>query len=104
MKKTGELLYLRYNINLLSDLLSPPDFYWDRPKLESLYSRMCKMLDIQSRTHVVNSKLNHCQELAQLLRTQLHEEHSVKLEWCIIWLITLEVVFELLHYMEKWMV
>lgn len=43
----------RYKINLSSDLLMTPDFYWDRPEtLENLYDKTCHYLDIYKRTRV----------------------------------------------------
>ena len=103
MKKTGELLYLRHNINLLSDLLDTPDFYWDRPELETYFSVMYSNLDLKDRTQVINNKLNYSHELAEVLRTHLQENHSLKLEWCIIGLITVEVVFECIHYADRYL-
>ena len=40
----------------------------------------------------MNEKLNHCTELAELLRTHLSEKHSLRLEWGIIGLIAIEVI------------
>jgi uncharacterized Rmd1/YagE family protein len=37
LKKSGEIFALRHVVNLSSDLLDTPDFYWDRENLESLY-------------------------------------------------------------------
>ena len=39
----------------------------------------------------MNEKLNLCSELVELLRSHLNEEHSHRLEWMIIILITIEV-------------
>eukprot|EP01135_Chromosphaera_perkinsii_P011927 Nk52_evm44s2531 gene=Nk52_evmTU44s2531 len=103
LKKTGELLYFRHNINLLSDLLDTPDFYWDRPELESYFNLMYKNLDLKDRTQVINNKLTYSHELAEVLRTHLEEKHSLKLEWCIIGLITVEVVFECIHYADRYL-
>ena len=53
MKQTLFCYYFRYKINLSSDLLMMPDFYWDRDEdLESLYDEMCHYLDIHKRTTV----------------------------------------------------
>ncbi|XP_032233979.1 required for meiotic nuclear division protein 1 homolog isoform X2 [Nematostella vectensis] len=98
--KTGELISLRYKINLSSDLLMTPDFYWDRDSLEGLYDTMCSYMDIRRRTKVMNEKLTHCSELADLLRTHLSERHSFTLEWGIIALIAIEVLFEIVHLVE----
>lgn len=52
LRKTGELFALRHLINLSSDLLDTPDFYWDRDELGQLYSKVCTYFSIQRRTKV----------------------------------------------------
>lgn len=52
LRKTGELFALRHLINLSSDLLDTPDFYWDRDELGQLYSAICGYFSIQRRTKV----------------------------------------------------
>lgn len=98
--KTGELFALRHSINLSSDLLDIPDFYWDHDELEKLYIQTCSYFSISRRTRVLNEKLNHCIELVELLSTHLNDRHHVRLEWMIIILIMVEVGFEMLHFSE----
>ncbi|KAK8761864.1 hypothetical protein V5799_026861 [Amblyomma americanum] len=100
-RKTGELFSLRHLINLSSDLLDTPDFYWDRPTLESLYLKVIKYMNINRRTKVMNEKLTHCCELMDLLSHHLEDKHHVRLEVMIIVLIMVEVLFECLHYAAK---
>ncbi|XP_053148539.1 required for meiotic nuclear division protein 1 homolog [Hemicordylus capensis] len=95
MQKIGELFALRHHINLSSDLLITPDFYWDREHLEQLYDKTCQLLSINRRVKVVNEKLQHCTELTDLMRNHLSEKHALRLEWMIVVLITIEVMFEL---------
>ncbi|XP_013813128.2 required for meiotic nuclear division protein 1 homolog isoform X2 [Apteryx mantelli] len=95
MQKIGELFALRHHINLSSDLLITPDFYWDREKLEELYDKTCQFLNINRRVKVMNEKLQHCMELTDLMRNHLNEKHALRLEWMIVILITIEVMFEL---------
>ncbi|XP_012677890.1 required for meiotic nuclear division protein 1 homolog isoform X2 [Clupea harengus] len=95
LQKIGELFALRHCINLSSDLLITPDFYWDRENLEQLYDKTCQFLSINRRVKVVNEKLQHCTELTDLMRNHLSEKHSLRLEWMIVILITIEVMFEL---------
>ena len=90
-RKTGELFDLKHHINLSSDLLDTPDFYWDRHELEKLFVDTIHFLNIRKRTNVMNEKLNHCIELMELLSNNLNHNHSAKLEWMIIWLIVIEV-------------
>lgn len=103
LRKTGELFALRHLINLSSDLLDTPDFYWDREQLENLYSQTCNYFSIPRRTRVMNEKINHCVELADLITSNLNDNHHVRLEWMIIILIMVEVGFECLHFGERFL-
>ena len=51
---------------------------------------------------VMNEKLNHCVELADMLTTNLADQHHVRLEWMIIALIMVEVGFEVIHFLERY--
>ncbi|XP_069344071.1 required for meiotic nuclear division protein 1 homolog [Eulemur rufifrons] len=95
MQKLGELFALRHRINLSSDFLITPDFYWDRENLEELYDKTCQFLSITRRVKVMNEKLQHCMELTDLMRNHLNEKRALRLEWMIVILITIEVMFEL---------
>ncbi|NWH82536.1 RMND1 protein, partial [Piaya cayana] len=98
MQKIGELFALRHRINLSSDLLITPDFYWDREKLEELYDKTCQFLSINRRVKVMNEKLQHCMELTDLMRNHLNEKHALRLEWMIVILITIEVGGDFSYY------
>lgn len=52
LRKTGELFALKHLINLDSDLLETPDFYWDREALEQLFSKTCSYFSISKRKKV----------------------------------------------------
>ncbi|XP_040483900.1 required for meiotic nuclear division protein 1 homolog isoform X4 [Ursus maritimus] len=92
-----ELNYIKteHRINLSSDFLITPDFYWDRENLEQLYDKTCQFLSIARRVKVMNEKLQHCMELTVLMRNHLTEKRALRLEWMIVILITIEVMFEL---------
>jgi len=97
LQKTGEILELRHLLNLSSDLLDTPDFYWDREDLEHLFGVTCSHLAVSKRTRVVNEKLGHCLEIIEMINNHLRHEHSSRLEWIIIILIGIEIVFEVFH-------
>ncbi|XP_033606078.1 required for meiotic nuclear division protein 1 homolog isoform X2 [Cryptotermes secundus] len=103
LRKTGELFSLRHLINLSSDLLDTPDFYWEHEGQEELYKKMCSYFSISRRTRVMNEKLNHCVELVELLSSHLSDRHHIRLEWMIIILIMVEVGFEIIHYADRYM-
>lgn len=103
LRKQGELFALRHRINLSSDLLDTPDFYWERDDLEHLYQQICGYFSIAKRTRVMNERLNHCLELVSILSSHLSDRHHVRLEWMIIVLIMVEVAFEVLHYVDRYL-
>jgi uncharacterized Rmd1/YagE family protein len=103
LRKTGELFALRHLINLSSDLLDTPDFYWDREQLETLYAQTTNYFSISKRTRVMNEKLNHCVELADLINSILNDIHHCRLEKIIIYLIMIEVCYETSHYAERFL-
>ena len=96
-QKTGQLLSIRAQLNLYSELTdSLPDLFWDSRHelgLEGYYDQVGKALDINIRIKVLNEKMDYAQEIASVLRQQLSEKHSVRLEWIIILLIAVEVLF-----------
>jgi len=101
LQKTGEILALRHLVNLSSDLLDTPDFYWDRESLEDLYTKTCTHLAVSKRTRVVNEKLTHCLEIMEMIRGHIDTGHGHKLERIIIYLIAIEIFFECLHFYER---
>lgn len=101
LRLRGQLLSIRSAVNLHSELIDPPDLYWSEPELESLYRRITRALDNRQRIAVLNAKMDYAGELAGVLSNHLSTQHSTTLEWGIIGLITVEVVSELLHWLER---
>lgn len=52
LQRTGELFALKHLINLDSDLLETPDFYWDHHALEQLFTKTCSNFSIAKRKRV----------------------------------------------------
>lgn len=52
LRKQGELFAMRHSINLRSDLLDTPDFYWDNEELERLFLQTINYYCISRRTRV----------------------------------------------------
>ncbi|XP_052757687.1 required for meiotic nuclear division protein 1 homolog [Galleria mellonella] len=101
VRKLGELFALRHTLNVESDLLDTPDFYWEQEELERLYSSTVAYFTIPRRTRVLNERLAHCVELLELLSSWAADRHHVRLEWMVIALILAEVCFELMHFYER---
>ncbi|SCV05561.1 LANO_0H10198g1_1 [Lachancea nothofagi CBS 11611] len=102
LKSTGSLFLIRGKLNLYSELIETPDLYWSEPRLERIYKQMSKNLDIQPRISILNTKLDFAAEESRAFMAVLNEKKSTHLEWIIIYLITIEVCFELHHYYERY--
>jgi uncharacterized Rmd1/YagE family protein len=102
LKITGQLLQIRGQLNLYSELIETPDLYWTEPELESLYTLISKKLDIAPRISILNKKLDYASELVGILKTHTSEQQSTRLEWMIIILIMVEVGFETIHFFERY--
>ncbi len=91
-KKMGQLFIERNSINLHLDVLDQPEFFWEYPELEPLYTLIANYLDLANRVEVLNQRLSIVHELFEMLGNELNHQHSSRLEWTIICLIVIEVV------------
>ncbi|XP_076107737.1 required for meiotic nuclear division protein 1 homolog isoform X2 [Mytilus galloprovincialis] len=102
LKMHGEIFELRFQMNLNSELLNTPDFYWEKHHaLETLYKHLYNHLDIGRRTKVMNEKLNYCEQVIEVVDKQAADTRTERLERIIILLIMIEVMFELLYFYER---
>lgn len=102
LNRLSSLLKFRAHLNLHSGLLETPDLYWDDSQLEHHFSSISEELDIKSRVSTLNKKLDYAKDIAELLKEYLTERHSLALEWCIIILIAIEVVFGLPQFFKEY--
>ncbi|KAF8466017.1 hypothetical protein BDZ91DRAFT_658551, partial [Kalaharituber pfeilii] len=107
LRKTGELLSFRAQLNLYSELTdSLPDLFWDSKHelgLEGCYESVGRALDVETRIRQLNGKMDYASEIVKVLRERLSEKHGLVLEWMIIVLIAVEVGFEVLRMVkERW--
>jgi uncharacterized Rmd1/YagE family protein len=96
-RRMGEIFIARSSINLNSEYLDMPEFFWRNPNLEPFYEMSKKFLDIPNRVVALNQKLDVLQELLMILNTQVEHRHTSLLEMIIIILIVVEITVTLLH-------
>lgn len=95
-KKIGKLFLDKASVNLHSDILDEPDFFWEHPETQPIYVDVLNCLDINARVNVLNHRLTILGDVLQILNDQLNHQHSSSLEWTVICLIMLEVTVALL--------
>ncbi len=101
-RKMGELFITRNSINLHFDVLDIPEFFWEYPEFEPLYTMTANYLDIETRVDVLNQRLAIVHELFEMLGNELNHQHSSKLEWIVILLIMIEVILTLMRDVFDW--
>jgi len=100
-RETGKIFIVRNSINLHSEILDTPEFFWDHPKLEPVYKLAIQDLEVKSRVELLNKRLEMIQELYAILTSESQHRHSSFLEWVIILLISLEImiaIFGILYH------
>ncbi len=94
-KKMGQIFLARSHVNLNSEYLAAPEYFWEHPNFEGCYNISKKFLDISSRVEALNQKLDVLHELFDMLNSQLQYRHANLLEMVIILLIFIEIVISL---------
>lgn len=79
-------------INLNSDYLESPEYFWEYSSPEVYYTMIKRYLDIPWCVAALNQKLDVLHELLEILTNQLQHRHSNLLEVVIIALIAFEIV------------
>ena len=62
---------------------------------------VCKYLEKSERTDVLNKRLDMLKELLVVIQQQMENDHAIKLEWIVIWLILAEVAIEIFAMFSK---
>lgn len=83
----------RSNINLHSDILNNPEFFWDEGSLyEDIYIQSISFLELGRRVDLLNNRLDVLQELFEMINGQLHRRQIGRLDWIIIILLFMGLV------------
>jgi len=98
-KIRGQLFLTKSDIILNFDLLDIPEFFWEHPEYQHIYSMAANYLEIRQRTDVLSKKLETIHELLEVLADEQKHQHSSALEWIIIWLIAVEIIMSLFDKM-----
>lgn len=97
----GEILGAKSEMNLISNFLYHPKYFWQHPTLEEYYTMLERYLHIQRRINAMNHRLDTLNEIFDMFNGYLETRHSHHLEIIIIILIILEVVFDLMNYFSS---
>lgn len=88
----GELFVEQTEVNLFSSILDTPDFLWESDEHLPAYQYTRAYLEVDNRVELLNSRLAVIRDLLDVLAAQVADSNSTRLEWIIIWLISVEIV------------
>jgi required for meiotic nuclear division protein 1 len=97
----GEILGAKSEMNLISNFLYHPKYFWQHPTLEEYYSLLEHYLHMQRRVNALNLRLDTLNEIFEMFNSYLEIRHSHSLEIIIILLISVEIFFELLSFLVR---
>jgi len=94
----GEILGSKSEMNLVSNFLYHPKYFWQHPTLEEYYIMLERYLHIQRRVNALNHRLDTLNEIFDMFNSYLENRHAHSLELIIIVLITIEIIFAILKF------
>lgn len=93
VKILGRLFKSRVDINLSSNILDVPNFFWDsEPTLHPLYGAIREYLEIDLRTKVLNERCRVFLDLAEILSDSVADSKMSAITWIIIILIIVSIL------------
>lgn len=98
----GELFLERNYINLHTEILDTPEFFWEHSDQEPIYRRVIHYLDVNKRVDLLNRRLTLLHELFEILGNELNHQQSSRLEMTIIILIVIEIALAVMKDLFHW--
>ncbi|KAK4129611.1 DUF155-domain-containing protein [Parathielavia appendiculata] len=93
VKILGRLFKSRVDINLSSNILDVPNFFWDsEPTLHPLYVAVREYLEIDPRIKVLNERCRVFLDLADILADSVADAKMSHITWIIIILIVISII------------
>jgi uncharacterized Rmd1/YagE family protein len=93
VRMLGKLFRSRVDINLSSNILDVPNFFWDsEPTLHPLYAAIREYLEIDPRIKVLNERCRVFLDLAEILSDSVADAKMSYITWIIIVLIILSIM------------
>jgi len=94
----GEILGAKSELNLISNFLYHPKYFWQHPTLEEHFIMLERYLHIQRRVNAINHRLDTLNEIFDMFNGYLDNRHGHNLEIVIIILIALEILIAVLNF------
>lgn len=94
----GEIICAKSEMNLISNFLYHPKYFWQHPTLEEDYIMLERYLHLERRVTTINHRLDTLNEIFEMFNHYLENRHAHTLEVIIIILIAIEVMFSMINF------
>lgn len=95
LEQIGEALSIQQRMASRVDLDEKPDVLWDHPELERFWAKLVDEYDLPQRARAIERKLIVIRETADTIVDLISTRTSHRLEWYVIFLISLEIALNL---------
>lgn len=95
LKHIGAMLISEHRMVGRAEVSEKPELLWEHPSLEGLFVRLEDEFEIRERHTAIERKLNLITHTASTLLELLHNRHSLRVEWYIVFLIVAEIALSL---------
>lgn len=105
LTKTGKLFQLRSEVNLSSNVLDTPEYFWSmEPGLHPLYTAIRDYLEIEQRVEVINDRCKVFLDFFDIISDSLAEKKMTKITKVLIIAIGLSVTVSLLEIFFRYLI
>ncbi|KAH7138589.1 sporulation protein RMD8 [Dendryphion nanum] len=102
VKMIGSLFTSRVDVNLSSNMLDTPNFFWDsEPTLHPLYTAYREYLEIKPRIQVLNERCRVFLDLGEILSDSISDRKMTRITWIIIILIIFSICITCLEVLLR---
>ena len=105
LTKTGRLFQLRSEVNLLSNVLDTPEYFWSiEPGLHPLYTAVRDYLEIEQRVEVINDRCKVFLDFFDILSDSLAERKMTKITKMLIVAIGISVIVSMVEIFVRYLI
>jgi hypothetical protein len=97
-RRIGQLFLEKTNVNLSSDLLESPEYFWSEGmEFKEPFDKFIQFLEVSKRVDLLNRRLEVITDLFDILNHTLDHSHMGKLNWIVIWLLSIELLLQFFY-------
>lgn len=105
LKKFGKLFKLRVDVNLSSNVLDKPDFFWnDEPSLDPLYEMGRQYLEIEERVEILNEKGRVFLEFVDVCVDSIAEKTMTRINTLLVIVFCISVIVSILEILVRYFI